>query len=555
LYGTDESTGNPDWLGEIFEWLSCGHEMGIVRRDGVGRIPYSEMIFGRQNISPRKPHALLLMAWMESALRGGRFTADLPRAQSPLPESEHIVVCSHDIDFYYANWRSALVRLVKNLGIAYHPYRSWSYFLANSRMLLDLLGGRRIGDYLPRLLEASTEEGFTSTLFIAPGNGHRRDPNYRLEHLAPHLPKVSRKGFAVDLHSSYTSVIESAELGSEVAALEKVLGKKPIGNRQHWLRFDHPEKLFRCVASACLKFDSTLGFSDMVGFRNGASFAFPPYDFANERPFERVYSTMSNPNVLGQLMTWCLVVFTLAALYRVGNRAVNVGMVCACTITLVLTGSRFGLLTAGLGLVMIVVLPSTLRRRSTQFLPLLLFLPIFAVTVQLVSKINGPTLERFQSLWHPLEVDSLRSRTDDQWRDAANDFFQSPVVGHGPLKTAFTGVVTDSEYLDVLKEFGIVGFLAYMPFYLLPLFLMWRGLRSGRLAGSLLEAHIPATFLFLRVGIVMILTALLMNVALTTFYNQLLQAFLWIWMGLGVRSAKTISDSGAVAKHRNALDQ
>ena len=108
--------------------------------------------------------------------------------------------------------------------------------------------------------------------------------------------------------------------------------------------------------------------------------------------------------------------------------------------------------------------------------------------------------------------------------------------------------MTDSEYLDVLKEFGIVGFLAYMPFYLLPLFLMWRGLRSGQLASPLLEAHIPATFLILRVGIVMIVTALLMNVALTTFYNQLLQAFLWIWMGLGVRSAKMISDSGTVAK-------
>ena len=45
----------------------------------------------------------------------------------------------------------------------------------------------------------------------------------------------------------------------------------------------------------------------------------------------------------------------------------------------------------------------------------------------------------------------------------------------------------------------------------------------------------------------MVVTAMLMNVALTTFYNQV-QAFLWIWMGLGVRSAKTISDSGAGAK-------
>jgi hypothetical protein len=39
-------------------------------------------------------------------------------------------------------------------------------------------------------------------------------------------------------------------------------------------------------------------------------------------------------------------------------------------------------------------------------------------------------------------------------------------------------------------------------------------------------------FLFLRVGIVMVVTAMLMNVALTTFYNQVLQDWLaegWDW--------------------------
>ena len=45
-------------------------------------------------------------------------------------------------------------------------------------------------------------------------------------------------------------------------------------------------------------------------------------------------------------------------------------------------------------------------------------------------------------------------------------------------------------------------------------------------------------FLFLRVGIVMVVTAMLMNIALTTFYNQLLQAFLWIWMGPGSTLSK-----------------
>src|SRR5207248_10506572 len=40
FYGTDD-TGHPDWLGEIFEWLSGAQEMSIAARDRLGRIPYS----------------------------------------------------------------------------------------------------------------------------------------------------------------------------------------------------------------------------------------------------------------------------------------------------------------------------------------------------------------------------------------------------------------------------------------------------------------------------------------------------------------------------------
>jgi O-antigen ligase len=123
------------------------------------------------------------------------------------------------------------------------------------------------------------------------------------------------------------------------------------------------------------------------------------------------------------------------------------------------------------------------------------------------------------------------------------------------VKIAFTGIVTDSEYLDVLKEFGAIGFLAYISYFLLPLTLMWKGLKSGRGAGFLAETNLPATSLVLKVSIVMLLTALVMNVALTTFFNQLLQAFLWLWAGLGVRAANTISDQLSYTKFQGiAID-
>src|SRR5262249_41680089 len=72
----------------------------------------------------------------------------------------------------------------------------------------------------------------------------------------------------------------------EAAVLKKKASTKPRGNRQHWLRFDSHDRLFETIERAKLVYDTTLGFPDTAGFRNGASFAFPPYDFKNERAYE-----------------------------------------------------------------------------------------------------------------------------------------------------------------------------------------------------------------------------------------------------------------------------
>jgi len=56
-----------------------------------------------------------------------------------------------------------------------------------------------------------------------------------------------------------------------------------VGSRQHWLRFDDPEKLFANIDHAGLQYDSSGGWADQLGFRNGAAFSFPPYDFTRER--------------------------------------------------------------------------------------------------------------------------------------------------------------------------------------------------------------------------------------------------------------------------------
>jgi len=286
FYGMDGDEGKPDWLGEIFAWLSSAREMGITRRDSVGRIAYGDTVFIKCGISPHKPHAMLLMAWMENWLRNGNGKETFLRAECPVAGTEHIVVCSQDIDFYPTNKSSTILRVLKNIAIAALQSRSWPFFSSSLGLLAKASRGERIGEYLPEMMDEMEKRDVGSTLFVVSRQGHRRDPNYTLQELAPHLSEVRKRGFSVDLHGSYTSVIGGPTLRQESLSLQNVMGTKTLGNRQHWLRFDRHKDLFRAIEDAGLVFDSSVGFSNRVGFRNGASFAFPPYDFERERPHQ-----------------------------------------------------------------------------------------------------------------------------------------------------------------------------------------------------------------------------------------------------------------------------
>jgi hypothetical protein len=282
-YGVEETTGNPDWLGEIFEWITCSHEINVRQRDSIGRIPYAETLFARQGISFQKPYAAMLMAWLENELRRTGAGEALVKAQSPIEGVDHVVVCTHDLDYYYTNRKAAFIRHAKNLVIAVRPYQSWSYFSSNVRLMFEVLKGRRIWDYLPQLLKESDECRFQSTVFVVCRTGHRRDPNYKLHQMETHLHDARRKGFSVAVHGSYTSVIGGNTLTSEGKALAQIVPSGLPGNRQHYLRFDQHARLYDEIQKAGFLFDSTLGFPDRAGFRNGASFAFPPYDFRKEQ--------------------------------------------------------------------------------------------------------------------------------------------------------------------------------------------------------------------------------------------------------------------------------
>ncbi len=285
FHGREPLSGNPDWLGEIFEWLSAADENSVPSRDSIGRVSYQQSVFARHAISPLRPYASLIMAWFQGFLGRPADGEHLAAATSPLSNANHLVVSSHDIDFYFTGRGGSLLRIVKNLGIALAVARSYPFFKDSLRQLFRLAGGARVGDFLPTLLQRAVDHDFTSTFFVLSRHQHRRDANYTLRQIAYRLGQIGKRGSSLALHGSYRSIVENSDLQSEADALEAETGVRPRGSRQHWLRFDGPEKLFANIERAGLHYDSSWGWSGQLGFRNGAAFAFPPYNFAREEAY------------------------------------------------------------------------------------------------------------------------------------------------------------------------------------------------------------------------------------------------------------------------------
>lgn len=270
--------------------------------------------------------------------------------------------------------------------------------------------------------------------------------------------------------------------------------------------------------------------------------------------YGRIFSTMGNPNSLGQLMSWCMSIYVLAFLFGVGSRTRNLCVAAMCVVTVALTSSRYGLLTCGGGLLIALAFGFFSRRRGWKLISLLFLIGVLVPAFAGTQSSSYWASHRFEQLRNPLQVDSLRGRLDYLWIEASDNFLFSPILGHGPAKSVFDGVFTDSEYLDILKYYGLVGLFCYLPYFFWPLLEMRRGLRAARFLSPELEERLRANLLVLRAGFAVFCLALLMSIGEFTFYNLELLGLVWLWAGLAVRAAHFVQEVKAQETILRALE-
>jgi peptidoglycan/xylan/chitin deacetylase (PgdA/CDA1 family) len=167
-------------------------------------------------------------------------------------------------------------------------------YISTGRKLLNLLrgrlGGRSVGECVGDLLSNSMlncnfddimrlEEGYgaKSTFFFLALRQGEKDYNYDVESLQEYTSSILDRGFEVGLHGGWNAYNDRDVIAREKGRLEKALNRKVEGYRNHYLLFD-TRTTWKLLEAEGFTYDSTLGYADAIGYRNGLCHPFNPYD-------------------------------------------------------------------------------------------------------------------------------------------------------------------------------------------------------------------------------------------------------------------------------------
>jgi hypothetical protein len=266
-----------DIVAAAFFFLSLHEQWVSAARDRFDRFPASASLLGARGELARPviaEYAGQLRALLQSA---GHRASAAPRFDG----RNAAAVMTHDIDYLSKFTPGLLFReVVKN-------------FLFNRRHVPAAARLQRLREYLGfarehrdpyvlsvrRMLAVEEERGIRGSWLFKAGGRDKRDVSYRLEGARARrmLALLREKGHDIGLHPSFHAHTDEAMLRREQQRLCAAVRGDLRSVRQHYLRFAYPQT-WRQQSAAGFFVDSTLGFAEEEGFRNGSCHPFLPWD-------------------------------------------------------------------------------------------------------------------------------------------------------------------------------------------------------------------------------------------------------------------------------------
>lgn len=187
------------------------------------------------------------------------------------PNDKKFAVClTHDIDIVYFSKLKIAYEVVQSLRKR-QISKSLKILLSRVNKKFNSLWN------FSKIMDLEQKYGAKSTFYLLALDESDLDFNFRIEDLKNELRNIIDNGWEVGLHGGHKAYNNLNEIKKEKERVEKVIGKKTIGYRNHYLRFQVP-KTWELLKEAGFKYDTTFGYADCVGFRNGMCHPFKPFN-------------------------------------------------------------------------------------------------------------------------------------------------------------------------------------------------------------------------------------------------------------------------------------
>ena len=260
-----------DLLASTLLTLSRFEELQSDERDMHGRFLATQSVALNHNFLHRPivdEYGLALQQVIENLLPGWR-----------APERKLHVKLSHDVDEI-----GFPLDLTNSLGHTTKRHKP----LATLRDLVGPAFGLRpsLLEAVFRIMELSKRHGMAPALYWKNSPKSDWDSGYDLsiKPLREIVSRLKNAGVELGVHPGYYTFNDPRRLGNEVERIREAIDERNVGGRQHFLRW-HP-RTWHDWEKCGLAYDSTVGFSDHIGFRAGTCVPYRPWSLEFNREIE-----------------------------------------------------------------------------------------------------------------------------------------------------------------------------------------------------------------------------------------------------------------------------
>lgn len=258
--------GATDYLSTIYYYINSLQEYNSSEVDELGRFKYKASLQYKWNCVDQNKVQLLI----------NEFWNSIPQlAQTETSRRNSTVFLTHDIDSIYGAIKEDGFYALKNLQIG-----------AIFRLMMNTAMSRPDWLNMDKIMAIEDEYGFRSTFYwLLIKGAENSDYNFKSELVQSAFKNVKQKGWENGLHKS---------MGGKTFAEEmSIYSRTPNGNRFHYLKFALPQG-YDEIEQSKIPLDTSLGFSEVLGFRNSYGLPFMPYNLKQNR----VYNFVEVPQLI-----------------------------------------------------------------------------------------------------------------------------------------------------------------------------------------------------------------------------------------------------------------